>query len=169
MPRSTTKGLAAALAIAATAVPLTACGGSSRSDKPAYCDKRDALSGDVQKLKDLSLKSDGLQALRTQLDQIRSDARAVVTSAKSDFPSEIADMQRSLDNLKTTVKNTSSSPSAQDLVFLGTGVSSLVGSASAFVDAAGDKCCPSPRDRSRVARHGGRRRLQRGAPAGEHR
>src|SRR4051812_27431816 len=139
MPRSTTKSLAAALAIAAAAVPLTACGSSS-SDKPAYCDKRDALSGDVQKLKDLSLKSDGLQALRTQLDQIRSDARAVVASAKSDFPSEISDMQRSLDNLKTTVKNTSSSPSAQDLVFLGTGVSSLVGSASAFVDAAGGKC-----------------------------
>jgi hypothetical protein len=139
------QALAAVLAAATTTGALGACGSSdsdssSTRSKPSYCDQRDALKSDVQNLTDIKLRDDGLGAIRKNLDQIRSDAEAVVASGKSDFPDEVNAMQRSLDNLRTTVQNTSSSPSAQDVVFIGSGVAAVATSVSAFVDAAGGKC-----------------------------
>jgi hypothetical protein len=143
MSRPTLNGIAALLAATTAAVALGACGSSSSSsssDKPSYCDQRDALKGDVQGLTDVKLSAGGVAAVTTQLDKIRSDARDVINKAKGDFPTETADMQRSLDNLRTTVQNTSSSPTVSDLAALGSGVAQVAGSVSAFVDTAGGKC-----------------------------
>jgi hypothetical protein len=137
MPRHHLNAITAMLSAALVAVPLGACGSAG---KPDYCNKRETLSNDVKALTDIKLEPGAVQSLKTQLQKIRKDAQAVVDSAKGDFPTETSDMQRTLSNLRTTVDNTSSSPTASDFVLVGKNMVKLADSVKAFTAAAGDKC-----------------------------
>jgi hypothetical protein len=137
MPRHHLNAITAMLSAALVAVGLGACGSAG---KPDYCNKRETLSNDVKALTDIKLEPGAVQSLKTQLQKIRKDAQAVVDSAKGDFPTETSDMQRTLSNLRTTVDNTSSSPTASDFVLVGKNMVKLADSVKAFTAAAGDKC-----------------------------
>jgi hypothetical protein len=119
------------LAAAATAVALAGCG----SGKPAYCTDRTDLQNSVK-----GLTSAGISGLKTQLKQVQSDATTLVSSAKSDFPSETSAITSSVDALKNSLSALPSSPSATQIAIVTRDASSVVSSVKSFVDASNSKC-----------------------------
>ena len=90
-----------AFAAAAGIVALAGCS----SSKPAYCTDRDNLQNSVKGLTS-SISSGDVSGVKPQVGKIESDATTVVTSAKSDFPTEtsaIASIASSVDALKGSV------------------------------------------------------------------
>jgi hypothetical protein len=117
-------------------VALAGCGGSS---KPAYCTNRANLESSVKGLTNLSVSS-GLSGLEAQLTKIQSDANALASSAKSDFPNETSAIKSSVDTLATTVKTLPSSPSAANIATVGTQAASAVTAVQNFYNATKSKC-----------------------------
>jgi hypothetical protein len=119
------------LAVTATAVALAGCG----SSKPSYCTDRTTLQNSVK-----GLTSAGISGMKTQLQQIQSDASTLVSSAKSDFPSETGAITSSVNTLKSSVAALPSSPSATQVATVTRDAASVVSSVKSFVDASNSKC-----------------------------
>ena len=119
------------LAAAATAVTLAGCG----SSKPAYCTDRTNLTNSVK-----GLTSSGVSDLKSQLQQIQTDATTLVNSAKDDFPSETSAITSSVSALKNSVTALPSSPSAAQIATATKDAASVVSSVKSFVDASNSKC-----------------------------
>ena len=119
------------LAAASSVIALAGCS----SSKPAYCTDRTNLQNSVK-----GLTSAGVSGLKTQLTQIQSDASALVSSAKGDFPSETGAITSSVDALKSSLAALPSSPSAAQVVIIGQDAASVVSSVKNFVDASNSKC-----------------------------
>ncbi len=121
------------VALAATAVALIAgCGGS----KPAYCSNVSDLESSVKGLH----VSDGLSSLKTQLQTIEKQGKSVISSAKSDFPSETTAMKTAFANLQTEVNSISSKPDVSQLATLAADAKAAVDSVNSFVSASKSKC-----------------------------
>lgn len=122
--------------IAAGLVGLAGCGGSS---KPAYCSDRSSLESSVKGLTSLDASS-GISGLKTQLNTIQSDATKLVSSAKSDFPSQTSAIKSSVAALQSAVKALPSHPSATELGTVATAAASVVSSVKSFTDATSSQC-----------------------------
>jgi outer membrane murein-binding lipoprotein Lpp len=119
------------LAAAATAITLAGCS----SSKPGYCTDRTNLTNSVK-----GLTSSGVSGLKSQLQQIQTDATTLVNSAKDDFPSETSAITSSVTALKTSVTALPSSPSAAQIATATRNAASVVSSVKSFVDASNSKC-----------------------------
>jgi hypothetical protein len=119
------------LAAAAAVIALAGCG----SSKPGYCTDRTNLQNSVK-----GLTSSGISGLKSQLNQIQSDATTLVSSAKSDFPSETGAITSSVNALKSSLAALPSSPSAAQIAAVGKDAASVVSSVKSFVDASNSKC-----------------------------
>jgi len=120
------------------AIGLTALAGCG-SSKPAYCSDRTNLENSVMGLTSLNVSS-GISGLESQFKKIQSDATALVSSAKSDFPSQTSAVKSSVDALSGAVKTLSSSPSAGQIATVATDAASVVTSVKSFSDASSSKC-----------------------------
>jgi hypothetical protein len=130
-------GLAAAAPLAA-ALALGACGGS---DQPGYCADRSNLEQSIKDVGDVqAIKSGGVSELRARLQAVENDARALVSSAKGDFPSETNAINAAVSTLKTSVGQLPSQPSAQQLAVVAANGQTVVKSVQAFTTATKDKC-----------------------------
>ena len=118
------------------AVALASCGGSS---KPAYCSDRTDLQNSVKDLPSAT-SSNGVSGLTSQITTIKSDATAVVNSAKGDFPTETSAVKSSVDTLETAVKALPSSPSSTQIAAVAADAASVVSSVKSFTDASKSKC-----------------------------
>ena len=130
---------AALVAIApfAVTVAIAGCG----SDKPGYCSDRSELESSVRALDDGEvLRQGGVQDLRTKLQAVEADARALVSSAKGDFPSETSALETSVDGLKTAVQQLPSSPSPQEVALVAADAKAVVTSFQDFKGASNSKC-----------------------------
>jgi hypothetical protein len=127
--------IAAGLAVLGL-VALTGCGGAS---KPAYCTNRANLQSSVKGLTNLSAGS-GLSGLEAQLTKIQSDANALVSSAKSDFPNETSAIKSSVSTLTATVKSLPASPSAANIATLATQAADAVTAVENFYNSTKSKC-----------------------------
>jgi hypothetical protein len=114
------------------AVFAAACG----SSKPAYCGDRSKLE---QSVKSINVTS-GLSSLKTQVQAVQTNATALVSSAKSDFPDETSAIDTSLGTLKTSVAAISSSASPAQLVTVAGNVKGVVDAVNGFVSASKSKC-----------------------------
>jgi hypothetical protein len=132
--RRSTLSVGAAMMVAI--MTLTACG----SSKPAYCSKRSTLEQSVKGLGDVDVKSGGLDALKSQLKKVESDATALVNSAKSDFPSETSAIDSSVNKLAATIQNTPSSPTATQVTTLVGDATNVATATKDFTDASNSKC-----------------------------
>jgi hypothetical protein len=120
------------LVIISTAV-CSACG----SSKPAYCGNLTKLEQSVKTV-DVSR---GLSSLKTQLAQIQTNAKSVISSAKSDFPNETTEISGSVAKLQADVRSlASSSPTPQQLATIGGDAKALVNAVSTFSSASKSKC-----------------------------
>ena len=123
----------ATIALAAAAAVLAAGCGSS---KPAYCGDRTKLE---QSVKSIDVTA-GLGALKTQLEQVETNAQSLVSSAKSDFPDETSAINSSVSKLKTEVGTLASSPSPSQVVTVASDAKAVVDAVNAFVSASKSKC-----------------------------
>ena len=123
------------IAAAATAVTLAGCS----SSKPAYCTDRTNLQNSIKGLTSLTVSS-GVSGLKTQVQQIQSDATTLVNSAKSDFPTETSAITSSVNALKTSVTGLGSSPTALQIATVTKDAASVVSSVKNFTDASNSKC-----------------------------
>ena len=102
-----------AMAMAAAALVAAGCGGSS---KPDYCSDVSDLQQSVNDLKGVQLQSGALSTIQTDVQKVQSNATAVVSSAKQDFPSQTSALQSSVSTLSATINALPQSPTAQQLV-----------------------------------------------------
>ncbi len=134
-PGRTWKWLAAAMVVSLAVIAVAGCG----SSKPSYCSDRTNLQNSVKGLTSLSLSS-GVSGLESQLKKIQTDATTVVSSAKSDFPSQTSAIKSSVDALKSAVKAIPASPSAGQIATIAADAVSVVSSVQGFSDASSSKC-----------------------------
>ena len=126
------------LAAVAAAAVLSACGGSS---KPGYCKQTANLKQSVQDLGSVNIVQGGTNALTSALSKVQSDANAVVSSAKSDFPDQTAAISSSIDALKRSAQSLASSPTQPALIAQVPGqISAVVKSIQDFSSATSSKC-----------------------------
>jgi hypothetical protein len=127
-----------AIAPLAAAVAVAGCGGSS---KPGYCSDRSKLE---QSVKDVDsskvLQKGGIKNLQGQLQAIETNAGALVSSAKGDFPAETNAIQTSVANMKASVQQLPDSPTPQQLAAVAKNAKGVVTSVQGFVKASGSKC-----------------------------
>jgi hypothetical protein len=116
-------------------VALAGCG----SSKPAYCTDRSNLENSIKGLTSLNVSS-GITGLQSQLKKIQTDATALVSSAKGDFPSETSAIKSSVAALESAVKAVPSSPSAGQIATVAAAGSNVVSSVKSFTDATSSKC-----------------------------
>jgi hypothetical protein len=117
-------------------IALAGCGGSS---KPAYCSDRSNLQSSIKGLTSLN-SSSGVSGLKTQLKTIQGDANKLVSSAKSDFPSQTSAIKSSVAALESAVSTLPSNPSNSQLAPVATAAAGVVTSVKSFTDATSSKC-----------------------------
>ncbi len=121
-------------AVAAVCAGLLAgCGGSG---KPAFCGDLSSLQKSVTGIN----VSGGVSSLKTQLGQIQTDAKNVVSSAKSDFPDQTAAINSSVTKLQASLKAIPSSPTPQQLATVASDIKAVVDAVNSFVSASKSKC-----------------------------
>ena len=125
------------LGAVAVAAVLSACGGSS---KPSYCQQTANLKQSVQDLGSVNIVSGGTNALTSALSKVQTDASAVVSSAKGDFPNETAAITSSIDTLKKSAQSLASSPTPAVIAQVPGQVSAVVKSIQDFSSATKSKC-----------------------------
>ena len=126
---------AGACVLVAALIWLAGCG----SSKPGYCTDRTNLTNSVKGLTNLN-PSSGISGLQSQLQKIETDANAVVTAAKSDFPKETSAIKSSVDQLGSAVQGLSSSQTAAQIGKVASAASNVVNAVNSFVSASGSKC-----------------------------
>ena len=124
--------------LAAAALVAAGCGGD---DEPAYCSNVSDLQQSVDDLKNVQLKESGsLSSLQTAIQEVQSDADAVVSSAKEDFPNETSALKSSVSSLSTTIEELPSSPTAQQLAALAPEINGVVTAAKDLDSATNSEC-----------------------------
>jgi hypothetical protein len=116
-------------------IALAGCG----SSKPAYCTNRSNLENSIKGLTNLNVSS-GISGLQSQVQKIENDASALVSSAKSDFPSETSAVSSSVDMLTSAVKGLPSSPSAGQIASIASDAANVVTSVKNLINATSSKC-----------------------------
>jgi len=132
------RSIASVLAAVAVVVVLAGCGGSS---KPSYCGKTADLKKSVQDLSGVNVVQGGTNALTSALSSVQSNANAVVSSAKSDFPDQTSAITSSIDALKKSAQSLASSPTQPAVIAQVPGqISAVVKSIQDFSSATSSKC-----------------------------
>ena len=126
-----------AMAVAAASLVAAGCGGSS---KPDYCSKVSDLQQSVNDLKGVQLQSGALSTIQTDVQKVQSNATAVVSSAKQDFPTQTSALQSSVSTLSATINALPPSPTPQQLAPLVPQIRS-VGTASQNLSNATNSAC----------------------------
>jgi len=122
------------------AIVLAASVGAGCGDgKPSYCSKVDQLELAVQDLKEIDL-SKGLSSVTSAVSKVQSTAEAAVAAARKDFPTETGRIDSSVSELKTTVDQLPSSPSATQIATLGIEIKSAVDAVDGLVSQTKKKC-----------------------------
>lgn len=125
------------VALAALALLVAGCGGGS---KPDYCSNVSDLEGSIAKVKGIELDSGAVSTLQTDLEKVKTNADAVVSSAKQDFPSETSALKSSVSSLSTTVDQLPPTPTPQQLLALTSGIESTVTAAKELSSATESAC-----------------------------
>jgi hypothetical protein len=101
---------------------LVGCG----ADKPAVCSSVDNLKTSVDNVKNIDVtKSGAVSDLQSGLTTIRGDLADVKTDAKSQFSSQIDEVDTALATLNTKVDAAKAAPSATTLAAVGDALSSF--------------------------------------------
>jgi flagellar hook-associated protein FlgK len=132
------RSIASLLAAVTVVAVLAGCGGSS---KPSYCGKTADLKKSVQDLSGVNVIQGGTNALTSALSSVQSNANAVVSSAKSDFPDQTSAITSSIDALKKSAQSLASSPTQPAVIAQVPGqISAVVKSIQDFSSATSSKC-----------------------------
>jgi hypothetical protein len=129
--------MALAVALAATALFVVGCGSSS---KPAYCSNVSNLQTSVDALKNVQLGSNTISTLQTDLQKVQTNANAVVSSAKQDFPTQTSALESSVTTLSNSIKALPPAPTAEQLVPIAPQIASAVTAVQNLKSATSSAC-----------------------------
>ena len=129
-------GARALTALAVAAAVLAGCG----SSKPSYCSAVSNLESSIKAVPNTDVVANGTSALKSALQKVESDAQAVVSAAKSDFPKETSALSDSVTTLSNSVKQLSSSPTPQAVVALAGQATAVVNAGKGLKNATSAKC-----------------------------
>jgi hypothetical protein len=129
--------LTLAVALPAASLVAAGCGGD---DKPEYCSNVSDLQQSVDDLKSVQPDSAVVSTLQTDLQKVQSNANAVVSSAKQDFPTETTALESSVSILSTAINKLPPSPTPQQLVALVPQIRSVVTAAQGLSGATRSAC-----------------------------
>ena len=125
------------VALPAAAFVAVGCGGS---DKPAYCSDVSDLKQSVDDLKGVKVESGALPTLQADFKKVQTNADAVVSSAKNDFPSETSALKSSVTSLANSIQQLPPSPTAQQLAPLAQQANSVVTASNGLQSATSSAC-----------------------------
>jgi hypothetical protein len=125
----------AATVIAVGSVVSLGCG----SSKPEFCSKSDDLQEALGTMKG-DVTSGNVSAIRPDLKTVRNDVDAVVSSARSDFPSQTNALDSSVAKLTSAIEALPPSPSVSDVVRLAGDVRGVTTAVRDFKAATSSKC-----------------------------
>jgi hypothetical protein len=108
--------------------------------KPAYCTAASQLQTSVQKLGNVDVATNGLGALQTALNSVKTSASTFATDAKSAFPSQTAALNTSLSALATAITSAQGQPPVTAAAAVVPAVRQVKNSASALQSATSGKC-----------------------------
>jgi uncharacterized protein involved in exopolysaccharide biosynthesis len=128
-------GVVLAIAVMAAGFAFAGCG----SGKPSYCSPTSTLKSDVGKLTG-DVTSANFSAVQSDLTTIKTNAKKVVSDAKSDFPDETNAVDSSITSLSDAVNALPASPSAQQILELVPKVTSAVNAVESLSSAVSSKC-----------------------------
>jgi hypothetical protein len=117
-------------------VALAGCGSSS---KPGYCTARTNLENSIKGLTNLN-PSAGISGLEAQLSKIQTDANALASAAKNDFPSETKAIQTSVNTLQSAVKALPKTPSAGQIATIASDAQAVATAVENFFNSTKSKC-----------------------------
>ena len=127
------------LPVAILAISAMAAG-CSKSSKPAYCTDASQLKSSVSALGDVDVAKNGVSALTSALDMVKTDATTLSTDAKTAFGPQTTALKNALSGLDTaiqTAKGQSVLAAAQAIV---PAVSQVKTTASDLQNAVSGKC-----------------------------
>jgi hypothetical protein len=124
----------AALLIAAAL--LVGCG----SSKPSYCSSLASLKSSIKAVPTTNVVQNGTNGLKSALTKVDDDAKAVVSSAKSDFPNESSALQSSVNALAASAKALGSNPSAAAIAQSVSDAAAVSTAVQNFSSATSSKC-----------------------------
>ena len=119
------------------ALLLTACSGS---ETPEYCDRVDTLQTSIANLTNISVNAGALDDVKTNLETVETDAQAAIDAAREDFPRDTEALESSIDDVRTSINDLPSSPSASEIGVIALQVSAVVNAAESFRDATAAEC-----------------------------
>ena len=118
-------------------VAATGCG----DDKPDYCSDVSSFESAVSDLKEVSPADDGVDAVKSSGQKVEDTGKAVVSSAKTDFPDETQALNQSLQSLAGTLKELDDPSTAkQALTQVPAQVTAVGSAADTFKKATDSKC-----------------------------
>ncbi|MFT4048419.1 MAG: hypothetical protein QM648_01115 [Solirubrobacterales bacterium] len=112
---------------------LTGCG------KPQYCSDLTTLQTSVKDLPSQATNK-GVSGLKSQITTIENNAKALVSSAKSDFPTESSAVESSVNQLTSSVSAVASTPTASQVTAVALNASAVVKSVQSFASATESEC-----------------------------
>jgi hypothetical protein len=130
------RGLATLCAVAACVAAIGACGGG----KPAYCGDKTAFQDSIKDLQNIDVRSDGLGAVKSQLQKVQSAATTLVASAKKEYGDEANALKTSMASLGTAVDAAVASPSGQSVATVAAGLTGVQTAFKSLSDAVGSNC-----------------------------
>ncbi len=116
---------------------LAGCG----SDKPGYCSDVSDFETAVNDLTQVNPVKEGTSGVKSAAQKVEDTGKAVVGSAKSDFPDQTKALEQSLSTLGTTVKQLGDPATAKQAALSVPGQASAVKSAADDFKSATDSKC----------------------------
>jgi hypothetical protein len=112
---------------------------SCGSNEPEFCAKADDLQEGLSTMKG-DVTGGKVSAIQPDVKTLRNDVEALVSSAKSDFPSQTKALDSSISKLTSAVEALPSSPSASDVVRLAGDVGGVTTAVRDFKAATSSEC-----------------------------
>jgi hypothetical protein len=102
--------------------------------KAGVCEARDQLQDGISDLADPTLLTSGKSGVQSALNEVQDDLDNLKEAAKTDYDSEVEDLQTSIDGLKDAVSNLGEGSITESISDLGTAVSNVADSAQPLLD-----------------------------------
>jgi len=120
---------------------LTACS-SKTDDEAALCDNIDSLGASIQALKDVNVVQDGTDALKSSIDDLKDQLKAVADSATDVLRPDVDAVGSALDSIQASIdKVAEGSPIVDEAVNISTGLVELKQAGESLLETAKSQDC----------------------------
>ncbi|MEV4701749.1 hypothetical protein [Actinoplanes sp. NPDC049316] len=125
---------------AAVTVAAALGAGGCGTDQPPVCDSLAAVRTTMEQVRNVNVAENGLGALKTQLQQLRTDVRRLLDDTSAQFASQAQAVRTAAEQVSASVATARETPDAAHLGAVRTSLSTLQGSVRTLGDAMSGTC-----------------------------